>query len=381
MKKAKNLVALIAITAITFLTACTKENLPGNPTGPQNPGQDTVPNDPVPGNPDSIYLVKVKAVITIGDINYDSIPSVLEVSSWDSSNTMHQRVLHLPAGTNAVNLPKAHLRYRLKLSQWGIADEMTFTKAQITEGTVISLGGRKAAKKLLMEESFLFASGAYHPQSKTIYSYNESGGIKQVDYYQKKPQHSDLKLYHFDRFAYNGTAVGKINRFDENGSAVGSTAFSYNAQGKIINMHQNSYGNETYASVEYSYEHGAANITIDYLYDNGQAMEYTMKFKGGNKTEDRAMSSTGGSEGGTYSYDLNINPFAHMNMPNIYLSNLSKNNMNGHQKGYGGSIPAGTPYRFEYIYDTEGYPIQLTKYFKSYVTGEDLYHTKTIYSY
>ena len=379
-------ISVMTITMMIF-TACSKDGLTGRPANPGNPGPNNPgPNNPDPNNPgnhnpDSIYVIKVKAAITIGGILYDSIPASIQVTSWDSSNNAYQRQINLAAGANTLTLIKAHSRYRLKLSKWGITDEMAFTKSEIQEGTTISLGGSKTAKKLRLEEGFLFAAGAYQRDNKTIYSYNANGTLRQIDYYQKKPQQSELKRYHYDQFVYNGSTIDKINRFDENGTNVGATEFTSNAQGKIVNMHQHSYGNDTYASVDYRSEAGASSIIIDYLYNNGHAMEYKMKFKGGNKVEDQAMSSTGGSEGGTYGYDYSINPFAHMNMPDIYLSNLSKNNMISQQKGYSGSIPSGIPYKFDYTYDAEGYPTELTRYFKSYVTGQDLYKTKTIYTY
>ena len=110
-------------------------------------------------------------------------------------------------------------------------------------------------------------------------------------------------------------------------------------------------------------------------------MENTITIKGGNKVEDAARTSTGGAEGGRYNYDFNINPFAHMNMPDLYLSNISRNNLTGQQKGFGGAVPSSVPYKYEYKYDHEGYPIELVKSYKSYVTGEHLYSVKTVYTY
>ena len=105
-----------------------------------------------------------------------------------------------------------------------------------------------------------------------------------------------------------------------------------------------------------------------------------MKIKGGNKFEDSATSLNGG-ESGTYQYDFNINPYAHMNIPNIYLSNLSKNNLVAQEKSYSGAIPSSEPYKFEYQYSEDGYPTELVKNFKNYLTGEHLFKIKTIYTY
>ena len=368
-----NLILRYAVLILAvMISACKKED---------------IAHDPHPGgngsnqNPDSTYKVKVKAAITIGDILYDSIPANLQIISWDSNNVIHERQILLAAGSNEVSLPKAHRKYQLKLSKWGISDEMSFTKTQIAEGTYISLGGSKAAKKLRLEEGFLFAAGSYRPDRKTIYTYNTNGGIQRIDYYEKRPQHSDLKRYQSDVFVYSGNRVIKINRLNESDSQTGFTAFTYTPQGKVTNIHQKSYDQETGAAVEYTYAGATTDIEISYLFNNGNSMVYFMKIKRGNKVEDAATTSLNKSESGVYGYDFNINPFAHMNMPNLFLSNISKNNMVSHQKSYLGSIPSAEPYKFEYTYDAEGYPTELIKSYKSYTTGEHLYETKTVYTY
>ena len=363
-----NLVLMYAVLIIAVMvSACKKEDIKHNP----NPGE----------NPDGIYKVKVKAAITIGDIMYDSIPASLQVISWDNNDVMHERQINLAAGTNEVSLPKAHRKYQLKLSKWGISDEMSFTKSQVPEGTLIDLGGSKAAKKIQREEGFVFAAGSYRLDNKTIYTYNIRGGIQRIDYYEKRPQHSDLKAYQSDVFVYSGNRVIKINRLDEFDSQTGVTDFTYNAQGKVTNIHQTNDDQETGAAVEYSSAGATTDIEIFYLFNNGNSMVYFMKIKKGDKVEDAATTSLNKSESGVYGYDFNINPFAHMNMPNLFLSNISKNNMVSQQKSYFGNIPSGEPYKFEYSYDTEGYPTELIRSYKSYTTGEHLYDTKTVYTY
>lgn len=374
MKKVQSFIVFV-ISTLTILISCNKDGLVDKPR-PGNPG-----GNPGPGNPDSGYLVKVKATITIGDILYDSIPAELQITSWDSNNISHQKNLSLTPGTNNIALIKAHKKYKLTLTKWGVTDEITFNKGEIPEGTVIGLGATATPKKIKVEESYLLVEGAYRPDSKIIYSYGANGLLSQYEFFQKKPQHSDLKLYHKDVYTYSGTKVDEILRFDSSGQNIGRTEFTYNASGKITNMLQASNSGQTGAAVEYSASNGYNNIQIDYLYSNGNALEYKMKFKGGNLVQDAGLSSRGGGETGTYSYDFNINPYAHMNMPNIYLSNLSKNNLIGQSKSYSGSIPSRVPYKFEYTYDDNGYPVQLLTSYTSYTTGEHLYLMKTIYRY
>jgi hypothetical protein len=337
-----------------------------------------------PGSQPSTVKIKVKAVIGIGDLIYDSIPASLTVNTWDNNGVMTTQSMEIAAGATEVLLSKAAARYQLVLKKWGITDEMTLPRNEVEENTTYSLGGTKAAKKLKQTDNYLWVQGAYVPDAKTVYSYGANGSLDKIDFFQKRPQHSDLKRYYTDVYLYQstgGNVVKKINRLDETNQQVAFTEFTYNNHKKVVNMHQKSYGQDTYASVEYSFSAGHGIITADYLFDNGHAMENKITIKGGNKVEDEARTSTGGAEGGKYSYDFSINPYAHMNMPDLYLSNLSKNNLTGQQKGFGGAIPSGVPYKYEYKYDTDGYPTELVKSYKSYTTGEHLYSVKTIYTY
>jgi hypothetical protein len=384
MKQVKQILSYSFFIFVMLFVSCKKDDIVQSPNNGNPPGQGTNnPNNPGNGQtiPDSVLILKVKSVIKIGEIAYDSIPASLQIKSWDSNQVVHQTMVNLVAGTNDVRVNKSHIKYELKLSKWGIDDSKTLTRQEVNTATVIELGGSKAAKKLRMEEGYLFAGGNYRPDSKSVYEYNSNGTINRIDYYQKRPQHSDLKMYFQDMFIYSGKKVQKINRLDENGTKVGVTEFTYNAGGSVVNIHQKSYDQETGAVVEYTPGLSNGNIEIDYLYSNGNTMVYKMIFRGGNKVEDIATSSRGGSEGGTYHYDTNINPFAHMNMPNIFLSNLSKNNLINQQKYYAGSIPSGVPYRYEYQYEADGYPKELVRSFKSYLTNEELYKIKTIYTY
>lgn len=362
----------IFIMLVLALSACKKDVVQ---TPPVDPG-DHNPHEPV-----ASIKVRLQAVVTIGSITYDSIPAMFSILSWDENNVPHKRDTMLAAGVNIVNVPKSHVRFQFSVNKWGISDAMELRREQLQEDVVYTLGGAKAAKKLSREESFLFVMGNYQPSSRAHYSYN-SQGLSAIDFYQKKPQSSELQYTQKHVYHYSGANVARIEVLDANNSTTGFTEFTYNEQGsKIINMHQKSYDVETYASVDHSYPAGWAAIDIDYLYNNGNALSYQMKIRGGNIVEDHAINSTGAGEGGSYQFDYNINPYAHMNMPNIFLSNLSKNNLIDQQKTFSGSIPTAVPYKYEYTYDNEGYPLAVVKHYRSYLTGEHLYKIKTVYTY
>ena len=391
MKKINRLFAL-AVAFLVVFTSCSKEVLdkfPGHGNGgngheqPRDTTKVPVPGGPgVPGKPvaDSVSF-QVKAAIQVGQYMYDSIPAILRVQTWDSSMVMHETTIELNPGTNRIKVPKAHTRVHLQLSQWGVTEEKDFTIDEVVTQPVIVMGGSKAAKKLKLEESFRYIQGNYYPNVKIVYHYNNQDKISKVDMYDKLPQYADLQLIHYNQYFYSGSKVSTIKMYKANQEQVATTEFTYDGLGRIVNMNQDSYGNKTHNSVEYSYSDGAGEITLYYLYDNGQAVQYRMNFSGGNKISDEATTSTGKGEGGSYGYDHYINPFIHMDMPTLYFANMSKNNMIRKQKAYSGAFPSVIPYKFEYRYDADGYPVELVESYKSPVTGEHLYKIKTVYTY
>ena len=110
-------------------------------------------------------------------------------------------------------------------------------------------------------------------------------------------------------------------------------------------------------------------------------MNYNMSFQGGMMVEDAAITSHHSSELGRYQYDFQINPYVHMNWPDIFLSRSSKHNKLAQQKQYSNAYPTVEPFAFSYTYDNEGYPRELITSYRSYLTGQYLYKTKTIFNY
>jgi hypothetical protein len=326
------LLLIFAFVSIAF-ASCQKEVFQ------QPPGN---PGDKDPDQPLQTVNVKLQAVVRVGSVFYDSIPAHWQITTWDKNGMPSHVDTLLGSGVNTVRVPANGSSYQFRLAKWGIADSITVRKDQLQSDVTYTLGGSKFPKKLRREDTYLFVMGAWQAASRAHYSYGNNG-LASVEFQQKKPQYMELQFTYKHLYNYTGNNVSRIEVFDDANNAVGFTAFTYNAQGtKITHMHQKSYDVEAFAAVDYDFSNQKAEITLDYLYNNGKAMEYKMIIKGGNKTEDKAMSSTGGGEVGTYTYDFGINPFAHMNMPDIYLSHLSKNNLISEQKNYSGANPIGS---------------------------------------
>jgi hypothetical protein len=329
----------------------------------------------------SYFKMKIKAIMQIGDVLYDSIPASLALTTWDKNGEMTTSYISLKAGVNEISLLKAASKFQFRVDKWGTWDVMTLDRKDVEEGTVYTFGGSKAAKKLMSEITYKLVDGKYVADTKTDYLYDGSGNLSSVLYYLKRSNNTPY-LAMEDEFEYAGGKVAKINRFDkENNSLIGFTSFGYNSQGKVTSILQKENGVETKATVEYSYK-PKQEINIRYEYPGKTTtMNYFMQFYGGNMIESTAATSNHNSEMGRYSYDFNINPYIHMKWPNLFLSNTSKNNKTSQQKTYYGNYPTAEPYSYNYTYDADGYPKEVIKHFKSYTNNSFLFTTKTVYVY
>ena len=325
--------------------------------------------------------VKMRAIMRIGEIVYDSIPAALIITTWNSKGEMTTTYGHLNAGVNDVQVLKAAVKYQFVVSKWGTNDEMILNRQDIDEATVYTLGGNKGAKKLKSEIVYKKVNGVDIAESKNNYFYNVAGELSRIEYWLKKQDNTPY-LAMTDVFEYtNGKAVRIVRKNEENQSTMTVTSFGYDYTGKITSIVQDDGGFKTNASVEY-YTYLKPQIKIHYNYpDRTFDMNYYMSFTGRNMTESSSATSHNNTEQGRYSYDFNINPYAHMKWLNLFLSNSSINNVTSQQKQYSGSYPTADPYSFNYTYDNDGYPTQVIKNFKSPVTGNYLFSTKTVFVY
>jgi hypothetical protein len=325
--------------------------------------------------------VKIKAIMKIGSIVYDSLPAALTLTTWNNKGEMTTTYSALKAGINEVQVLKAAIKYTFLVSKWGTNDEMTLNRSDVDLNTVYVLGSSKEAKKLKSERVYKQIDGADVAESKTDYFYNASGNLSKIDYWLRKKDNTPY-LAMTDAFEYsNGRATKVVRTNTEDHSVMTVTSFTYDNGGKVTGIAQNDNGFQTNATVEYFYT-SRPEIKIHYTYPSRTFdMNYYMRLEGRNMVESSAATSHNNTELGKYSYDFNINPYVHMRWPNLFLSNNSLNNITSQQKEYYGSYPTADPYSFQYTYDADGYPTQVIKNFKSPVTGNYLFSTKTVFVY
>lgn len=330
---------------------------------------------------DSLFAVNVYAKMEIGTIVYDSVGTNLSITSWDKNNISHTKEVTLGYGKSKIYLPKAHTKFQFKFQKWGTNNIQSFTREQLKEGDVISFTGKKALKRLSAEESTMYAGGVERPYAKTLYVYNETGQVKQIDYYTADDSTKVLKFNAKTVYFYEVGRLSKVQYFDTDNKAIGNTALTYNTLGKIATITEKKYDQTVSVTFKYNTLNGIETITGLYTFDNGNQMNYLIKYKNGNIVEDVASGSTSGMESGTYQYDDNINPYTLMNLYSLFQTHISRNNNIKQDKTFVGSIPSNVPYKFDYQYDADGYPTALAKSYKSYSTNTDIFKINTVYKY
>lgn len=343
----------------------------GYPSGAFDHGQ---------SNADPFVKIQVRAAIRIGEVLYDSIPASAAISTWDSAGQMTTSYTSLRAGINEIQLLKSASKYELRLSKWGITDQLVLTPADLDGTTVFVLGGSRQARKLRAERVYLQYDGKEEPESRTNYLYNTAGQLSQIEYWLKNASKIPY-LSMTETFEYADGKVASVRRIDEvNKVELSVTSFSYTPDGKLQRMRENTGGVLRFADIDYFYEI-TPQIRIRYDFPGAVDVDNHINFTGGNIISNALVTSNHTSELGNYSYDFNINPYVHMGWPDFQLSHISKNNLRTQQKEYYGTYPTVEPYAFAYNYDDDGYPVTMVKEFRNYQTGKYAFSTLTYFDY
>ncbi len=323
--------------------------------------------------------LKVKLKISVGQVVYDSLPGKLLIDAVNQAGEHWTREIDMQKGITDIRVPDAYSSYTFKVSKWMVLAQKVLGAGELHSNMVVALETGRQPKRLVEEATFIENALALVPDSRTEYFYiaNLLSGIK---YYLKSTQVSGLPLTNIYKFIYSGNELDSIQRFGPGNISTGYTTFDYSG-GKISNMRNRSYDQETGVAIEYTMAGNNEVVEIDYLFHNGHTMNYKFNTKDGNRISEQALSSTGGSEGGTFEYDSYINPKHQLGYPDIFFLNYSKNNLTREQKNYAGAIPSVVPYKFEYVYDNDGYPSEVYTSYKGYSSQQHLYRIKKTYKY
>lgn len=328
------------------------------------------------------YLtVRAHLQITVGTVLYDSLPGLLKLEAVKANGERWLREIDLGQGINALQIPQEYTSFTFIINKWNTTIRKEYSRAELHNNMLLSFSGTRAAKRLIEESVFIDNAYAVTAESRSEYIYNQNNKLQTIRYYQKSLQVSGLPLTFVYQFHYTQPeAWDTVYRYNANQALTGYTAMERN-NGTIRSIFNKSYDQQTGAAVSYNTVAGGKEIVVDYLFSNNNSMQYKMKIIQGNRVEERAQSSTGGAETGTYAYDVFINPHHQLGYDDLYFTNVSKNNLLSISKSYAGAIPSTIPYRYEYVYDADGYPAEAYISYKGYSSQQHLFRIKKVFRY
>lgn len=330
---------------------------------------------------EAFLTLRAKLQITVGTVVYDSLPGILKVDAVNANGDRWLREIDLKQGLTSLQVPQEYTSFIFTVNKWNIAIRKEYSRAELTDNLLLAFKGIRSAKRLIEESVFIDNAYAVTAQSRSEYIYNQHNKLQTIRYYQKSLQVSGLPLTFVYQFHYSQPdAWDTVYRYDAVQALTGYTALT-RTNGEIRSIYNKSFDQYTGAAVNYGTINNGKEIRVDYLFSNNNSMQYTMKIVNGNRVEDRAQSSTGGAEAGTYAYDVFINPYHQLGYDDLYFSNISKNNLLATSKNYSGAIPSNIPYRYEYVYDADGYPVEAYISFKGYTSQQHLFRLKKVFRY
>lgn len=325
--------------------------------------------------------LSVKLMITVGQAVYDSLPGKLVVDASSTGSQHWIREIELQEGVTQIRVPESYETVSFQVAKWNTIAQKTLSKTELGITTQLHLTAVSQPKLLVEESTFIENAAGLVPDTRTEYLYNANNRLSAIKFYQKQLQSSNLPLTHQYQFLYNGAQLDTIKRFNpDNNTLTGFSGFTY-AAGKITTVSNSSYDQSTHVLFDYSKLNSQQLISANYLFHNGNSMTYTMQFRNGNLVADKAISSTGSGESSEYQYDSYINPKHQLGYPDIFLSNSSKNNRLLELKIYSGGFPSVIPYKTEFIYNADGYPVEEYVNYKGYTSQQHAYRIKKVYRY
>jgi hypothetical protein len=330
--------------------------------------------------------IKMRTRMKVGAILYDSIQSSLVYRTFDAANVLKSvKFISLAPGVNTVPLDKQAAFHEFIVQKWGGTYTKRYAKEELNKDLVYEFGEEKEAKKLKSEITARWDGNMYKAESKNNYIYDGKGRLTKIEFMQKRPADGTPFVARTENFEYTDGRVEKISIYNEGNVFAGTRTIRYNPAGKINHMTEDLL-NSSKTEVDVAHHgpngDGMDAVSFHFTYSHTSiTMEYYQRWRNGNLFSDNSRTSNGNTETGSYQHDNGINPYIHMNWPDLFLSNSSKNNLNWQARTYYGSYPVNVVYSFEYKYDSEGYPTELIRRYKSYLTGQHLFTTKTIYSY
>lgn len=336
--------------------------------------------------------VSVKVELLVGEILYQDVDTKIKVSGFNADNQLQwtQEYSYVGPTANQLDVKKGFHHYEFSINHFGITDKQTISGEHLIEGaageepTTYVLGGARQPKRVshfinYIERADPIEWGATYldPQSKIEYEYRVDGKPAKMKIYGFVDSLNTFVEQRYFVFHYAGTRLSKLAGFH-----VGHIApyiedfYTYQNDGQVSRIQEVNYAAGVTSEVNMTYNYTDRLIRAAYTYSNGGSFEYEFNYIYKNISKDKTTRFGGLCNTGTYTYDKNINPLAHLGYMDYSFRNYSINNKIAENVNYVGcAFPTYIPEGTEYKYDGEGFPleqktrykqstlVQMTKYF------------------
>lgn len=325
------------------------------------------------------FSLIVRPSFKIGDVLYDSIPVSLKLTTYPLQGEPHTAIHALAAGAKKITLSKQAIKYTISINKWGMQDTAIILPDNMKDGITYSLGGNKAPKKIKFESTYKQAGNSWIADTRKEYLYTNSGKLDVINHYRKAADHSSF-LEMKEEITYENNRISQIRKSKNNHVSF----YTYKDNGKLNEIRYTDNEGKTTGKVNHlnlpnqnNYSIGAVFESTKYYYKQ----HYSYELLGGNVFQYTYATSHGDSESTNYEYDFGINPFIHLQLPDLGFVNLSKNNVTKRYATYIIDIPQFDAYSYSYVYDSEGYPIEIYTKYRVPGTATEAFTTKTVLNY
>ena len=210
------------------------------------------------------------------------------------------------------------------------------------------------------EETFEIPDLDFLPQNKTTYDYDFAGRLTSYTFYSFDPVTETMVEQRRFVFSYADDNVDKIEGFLTAATSP-YIRYSYQYDGtRVKKITENNYSAGINSEATFSYPSGD-NISVSYQFSNGGSFNYEMTIEGNNILSDKTTRGSQLCSNGDYTYDQHPNPFNALGFVDYLLTNISVNNKLTENVSYVScAFPNLKPESYEYVYNSDGYPTEMT---------------------
>ena len=210
------------------------------------------------------------------------------------------------------------------------------------------------------EETFDIPGLEFQPQNKTVYDYDFEGKLTRSTFFSFDPNVESMVEQRRYLFSYVDGKVDKIDGFLTNSTSP-YLEYSYQyADSRVTKITESNHSADVDSEATFSYP-SANVVNVAYQFSNGGSFNYEMTIEGNNIHMDKTTRGSQLCSNGEYTYDQHPNPFNALGYVDYSLTNVSVNNKLTENVSYVGcAFPNLKPESFEYVYNSDGYPSEMT---------------------